>query len=253
MPDSANTLRVQRDSWEQGHIALICGIANAGGGVLLVDSAGKNYARGLTRMRKPFEQIPRITQKELGIVCMTEPVLDGAVFCLEVNVPAGNPDHPVKYRDVCWYYDAKIEENMVIRPEEVADLRRAELERESATGAQDANVADEAPVESQPVVQDARDTQSDSSIFDGLATGDDLRGAPFSQRSIAAANNLDLTSTDEFVLRALRANGRATAPRIAELLGVSESTVRRSFRRLRELGIIDRVGSAKAGYWRLLR
>lgn len=72
MPDSADTLRVQRDSWEQGHIALICGIANAGGGVLLVDSAGKDYARGLTRMRKPFEQIPRITQKELGIVCVTE-------------------------------------------------------------------------------------------------------------------------------------------------------------------------------------
>lgn len=92
MPDSADTLRVQRDSWEQGHIALICGIANAGGGVLLVDSAGKDYAKGLTRMRKPFEQIPRITQKELGIVCMTEPVLDGAVFCLEVVVPAGNPE-----------------------------------------------------------------------------------------------------------------------------------------------------------------
>lgn len=55
MPDSADTLRVQRDSWEQGHIALICGIANAGGGVLLVDSAGKDYAKGLTRMRKPFE------------------------------------------------------------------------------------------------------------------------------------------------------------------------------------------------------
>lgn len=94
MPDSADTLRVQRDSWEQGHIALICGIANAGGGVLLVDSAGKNYAKGLTRMRKPFEQIPRITQKELGIVCVTEPVLDGAVFCLEVVVRRETPTIP---------------------------------------------------------------------------------------------------------------------------------------------------------------
>lgn len=244
MPDSADTLRVQRDSWEQGHIALICGIANAGGGVLLVDSAGKDYAKGLTRMRKPFEQIPRITQKELGIVCMTEPVLDGAVFCLEVVVPAGNPDRPIKYRGACWYYDAAVEENMVVRPEDVAELRRAASEQEQTAEVQPFG---EKPADPQPPMQAA------SSIFDGLATGDELRGAPFSQRSIAAANNLDLTSTDEFVLRALRANGRATAPRIAELLGVSESTVRRSFRKLRELGIIDRVGSAKAGYWRLLR
>lgn len=247
MPDSADTLRVQRDSWEQGHIALICGIANAGGGVLLVDSAGKNYAKGLTRMRKPFEQIPRITQKELGIVCVTEPVLDGAVFCLEVVVPAGNPDHPIKYRGACWYYDAAVEENMVVRPEDVADLRRVVPEQEQTAEARTLEDTSEKPASPQPPTQNA------SSIFDGLATGDELRGAPFSQRSIAAANNLDLTSTDEFVLRALRANGRATAPRIAELLGVSESTVRRSFRKLRELGIIDRVGSAKAGYWRLLR
>lgn len=244
MPDSADTLRVQRDSWEQGHIALICGIANAGGGVLLVDSAGRDYARGLTRMRKPFEQIPRITQKELGIVCMTEPVLDGAVFCLEVVVPAGNPDRPIKYRGACWYYDAAVEENMVVRPEDVAGLRRAASEQEQTAEVQPLG---EKPADPQPPMQ------TGSSIFDGLAAGDELRGAPFSQRSIAAANNLDLTSTDEFVLRALRANGRATAPRIAELLGVSESTVRRSFRKLRELGIIDRVGSAKAGYWRLLR
>lgn len=247
MPDSADTLRVQRDSWEQGHIALICGIANAGGGVLLVDSAGKNYAKGLTRMRKPFEQIPRITQKELGIVCVTEPVLDGAVFCLEVVIPAGDPNRPVRYQGACWYYDAAVEENMVVRPEDVADLRRVASEQEQTAEAQTLESANDEPASPQPLAQNG------SSIFDGLATGEELRSAPFSQRSIAAANNLDLTSTDEFVLRALRANGRATAPRIAELLGVSESTVRRSFRKLRELGIIDRVGSAKAGYWRLLR
>lgn len=85
-----------------------------------------------------------------------------------------------------------------------------------------------------------------------MGLGEDVsRNAPFSARSIAAANNLDFTSTDEYVLRVLHSNGRATAVRIASVLGVSESTVRRSFRKLREYGLIERVGSDKAGYWRV--
>lgn len=75
------------------------------------------------------------------------------------------------------------------------------------------------------------------------------RYTPFSARSIAAANELDLTSTDEYVLRVLHTNGRATAARIAQVLGVSERTVRRSFKKLREYGFIERIGSDKAGYW----
>lgn len=74
----------------------------------------------------------------------------------------------------------------------------------------------------------------------------------FADHSIAAANGLDMTNTDEYVLRVLATNGRATAPRIAEVLGVSERTVRRSFKRLREYGFIERIGSDKAGYWRVL-
>lgn len=47
----------------------------------------------------------------------------------------------------------------------------------------------------------------------------------------------------------LTTNGRATAARIAQVLGVSERTVRRSFKKLREYGFIERIGSDKAGYW----
>lgn len=78
------------------------------------------------------------------------------------------------------------------------------------------------------------------------------KNALFRERSLAAANDLNLTSTDEYVLKVLAANGRATAVSIADFLKVSESTVRRSFRKLRELELIERVGSDKAGYWKLL-
>lgn len=61
--------------------------------------------------------------------------------------------------------------------------------------------------------------------------------------------HLDMTQTDEYVLQVLTTNGRATAVRIAQALGVSERTVRRSFKKLREYGFIERIGSDKAGYW----
>lgn len=78
------------------------------------------------------------------------------------------------------------------------------------------------------------------------------QNASFMEKSIAAVNDLDLTSTDEFTIKVLTTNGRATANDIASFLNVSESTVRRSFRKLKELGMISRVGSAKAGYWKVM-
>ena len=78
------------------------------------------------------------------------------------------------------------------------------------------------------------------------------RKPTFKERSIAAANRLDMTSTDEYILKVIETNGRITAVKIAEVLGVSESTVRRSFKRLREYSLIERIGSDKAGYWRLM-
>lgn len=70
-------------------------------------------------------------------------------------------------------------------------------------------------------------------------------------RDAALQQNVGLTLNDEKVLSMIDIDGRLTAQRIAKNLGISESTVRRSFRRLRDLGIIDRVGSDKSGFWRV--
>lgn len=71
-------------------------------------------------------------------------------------------------------------------------------------------------------------------------------------REAALQQEVGLTLNDEKVLSMIDIDGRLTAPRIAKSLNISESTVRRSFKRLRDLGIIDRVGSDKSGFWRVL-
>lgn len=221
MPDSGNFgITVRRQEWTDDNVALLCGIANAGGGRIIVSSSTGSHARKMKRLRKSFESIPRTGRRELGIDCTTEPLVDGVDLCLEIQVPPAPT--PLQYRGVYYLYSDDI--NTVV----TRDL----LERlwQSEEGPQDKRT--DVVLRLNALEEDGRPT--------------------FNDKSVAAANRLDLTSTDEYVLKVLRTNGRATAPRIADVLVVSESTVRRSFRKLQDCGLIERIGSRKAGYWRIV-
>lgn len=64
--------------------------------------------------------------------------------------------------------------------------------------------------------------------------------------------DLRVTRTDRQVLALLAELDRPTAAHLATTLGVSDSTVRRSLKRLTQLGLIARHGSNKTGFWRAL-
>lgn len=80
----------------------------------------------------------------------------------------------------------------------------------------------------------------------------ELPAVQVAARERARQRNVGLTLNDEHVLAMIDIDGHLTAPRIARNLNISESTVRRSFRRLRELGLIERVGSDKSGFWQVM-
>lgn len=481
------TISVMLPQWEERHLAIVCGIANAGGGTIVIASNPSGRRRGMDRLRKTFETIPALTLRELGLTCTTEPVMNGMELCLEVSVPAA--EEPVCHQGN--YYLYTYGENRLISGEEVEHLYNKNAsaaweERLQPFAREDDIDAHILPVLLQQVAEQTgersaspesirtllqqygmKSRQSDAftnigvlllhrspelyipgafvtiklfdakgseqgrgdtvtgplttqlartlellaqkylpaaldaasadpsvalpqeALHEGLLnalvhkdyesempvkvsvfpdrvyidnvgrppagwTKDDLlerhnsrphnpglalalqrhrmfngwgmgvgtmmnacrnaglpepeitlrademdvcfrlaeaaeRGfsmrpsqkaagnkegseriaAPtprqseragresgprptFKERSVAAANRLDMTSTDEYILKVIETNGRVTAMRIAEVLGVSESTVRRSFRRLREYGFIERIGSDKAGYWRLM-
>ena len=54
------------------------------------------------------------------------------------------------------------------------------------------------------------------------------------------------------ILTLLRANPKATAQKMALALGVSDKTIKRHLKALREQDRIQRVGSDKAGYWEII-
>lgn len=260
---SASTSEVvaYRPEWRDEDVSLICGIANAGGGRIVISPNINDRAKKMKRFRKTFERIPQLVWRELGLTCSTEPVMNGMNLCLEIQVPAA--PRPIRYGNNYYLYNEGI--NSIV-PKELFDrLLAPNIETpQVATEVTQASRDAQAPVNEQAVLQatetniaDQQANEQESAAPSPSATSPTPASSAnhrptFNETSVAAANRLDMTITDEYILKVLETNGRVTALQIAKLLEISESTVRRSFRRLREYGFIERIGSNKAGYWRVL-
>lgn len=258
---SVSEIVAYRPEWRDEDIALVCGIANAGGGRIVISPNISDRAKKMKRFKKTFERIPQLAWRELGLTCSTEPVMNGMNLCLEIQVPAA--PHPIRYGNNYYLYNEGI--NSIV-PRELFDrLLAPNIETpQAATEATQAPSDTQTPGTTQPAFQtnetsivdqqanEQEGATSSSSVASVTSAPSANRRPTFNETSIAAANRLDMTLTDEYILKVLETNGRATALQIAKLLEISESTVRRSFRRLREYGFIERIGSNKAGYWRVL-
>ena len=251
---STSEIVAYRPEWRDEDIALVCGIANAGGGRIVISPNINDRVKKMKRFKKTFERIPQLAWRELGLTCSTEPVMNGMNLCLEIQVPAA--PHPIRYGNNYYLYNEGI--NSIV-PRELFDrLLAPNIETpQAATEVTQASRDAQTPNNAQAALHHrAREQESATSLSSStvsVASAPSTSHKPtFNETSIAAANRLDMTITDEYILKVLETNGRVTALQIAKLLEISESTVRRSFRRLREYGFIERIGSNKAGYWRVL-
>lgn len=225
----SNGITVHRPAWSTDLFPLICGIANAGGGRIIIPVDENRSPFALRNMRRPFESIPSTVQQKLGLACSAEPAVESAALCLEVGIPASL--EPVAYEGTCYLYEDGC--NRISNAEEIRGKARQKSYIDN-DGRRIPNAKKKAAGRTR---ESTRATSRPT----------------FEERSVAAADELEMTLNDEYVLKVLATNGRVPAPKVASLLNVSESTVRRSLRRLKELGFIKRVGSNKAGYWKVVR
>lgn len=139
-----------RPEWRDEGIALVCGIANAGGGRIVVSSPISDRAKKMKRFKKPFERIPQLAWRELGLACSTEPVMNGMNLCLEIQVPAA--PHPIRYGNNYYLYNEGI--NSIV-PKELFDrLLTPNIEPpQAATEVTQAPRDAQAPVNEQAVLQ----------------------------------------------------------------------------------------------------
>ncbi|HBE44367.1 MAG TPA: hypothetical protein DDW17_02645 [Deltaproteobacteria bacterium] len=62
----------------------------------------------------------------------------------------------------------------------------------------------------------------------------------------------DLTATALNILKLLEQDNALTRSQLAEKLGVSPDTIKKNFEKLKQKGILQRVGPDKGGYWEIL-
>lgn len=72
------------------------------------------------------------------------------------------------------------------------------------------------------------------------------------ERPLGHINVHDMSKTEATVLEELKKNNYATAKQIAAVIGKSEKTVYRAFKRLKELQKITRNGDDYNGSWTLI-
>lgn len=259
---STSEIVAYRPEWRDEDIALVCGIANAGGGRIVISPNINDRVKKMKRFKKTFERIPQLAWRELGLTCSTEPVMNGMNLCLEIQVPAA--PHPIRYGNNYYLYNEGI--NSIVprelfdrllapnieTPQAATEVTQASRDTQTPNNAQAALQANEISLADHRAREQESATSLSSSTVSVASAPSTSHKPTFNETSIAAANRLDMTITDEYILKVLETNGRVTALQIAKLLEISESTVRRSFRRLREYGFIERIGSNKAGYWRVL-
>lgn len=50
----------------------------------------------------------------------------------------------------------------------------------------------------------------------------------------------------------MRSNRKITIVELSALIGINEANVEKNVKKLRELSIVKRIGSAKGGYWEVV-
>lgn len=61
-----------------------------------------------------------------------------------------------------------------------------------------------------------------------------------------------VTATQKQIVDILCKNNQCSAKKLAEQIGVSSRSIEKNIKKLKEYGILERHGSPKNGYWKIL-
>ena len=196
---SVSEIVAYRPEWRDEDIALVCGIANAGGGRIVISPNINDRAKKMKRFKKTFERIPQLAWRELGLTCSTEPVMNGMNLCLEIQVPAA--PHPIRYGNNYYLYNEGI--NSIV-PKELFDrLLAPNIETlQVATEVTQAPRDAQTPVNEQVVLRtnktniadqqanEQKGATSSPSVSSPTSTPSANHRPIFNETSVAAANHL---------------------------------------------------------------
>lgn len=91
----------RRSAWRDDCMEVVCGIANAGGGRLVLDADVDGRGVVKRKTNRLMKTIPSAVAAALGLTCAMELVLEEGRMCLEVVVPLHLSPSATMARSTC--------------------------------------------------------------------------------------------------------------------------------------------------------
>ncbi len=60
-----------------------------------------------------------------------------------------------------------------------------------------------------------------------------------------------LSTNQILIIKEIEKNNNITQTELAKNIGINEKNIRNNIKKLKELGILERIGNTRTGYWKL--
>jgi len=85
-----------------------------------------------------------------------------------------------------------------------------------------------------------------------VSTQENAKSTQENKKSTQENGNSTQISTQESIIHILKENPKANRKELAEIIGLSEDGIKKQLAKLKKEGRIERIGSTKAGYWKVV-
>jgi len=66
--------------------------------------------------------------------------------------------------------------------------------------------------------------------------------------------NKDLLTTNQIsILKEIEKNNKITQHQLAETIGMNEKNIRNNIKKIKEMGLLERIGDTRNGYWKVVK
>lgn len=66
--------------------------------------------------------------------------------------------------------------------------------------------------------------------------------------------NKDFLSTNQIsILKEIQKNNKITQHELAETIGINEKNIRNNIKKIKEMGLLVRIGNTRNGYWKVVK
>lgn len=104
------------------------------------------------------------------------------------------------------------------------------------------------------IVTEFRNAKLPEPIFENYAGGVQVTLLKDLDRDLNKDLNKDFLSTNQIsILKEIQKNNKITQHELAETIGINEKNIRNNIKKIKEMGLLVRIGNTRNGYWKVVK